>query len=395
MNAAFRAALPRTVWALGAVSLCMDLSSELVHSLLPLYMTGVLGASVLALGLVEGLAEATASFLKAYSGALSDRFRRRKPLVLAGYSMAALAKPLFPLAGSAAMILGARVLDRLGKGIRGAPRDALIADVTPPGLRGAAYGLRQGLDSVGAVLGPLAAVGLMLLLASDVRAVLWFAILPALAAVIVLVLAVREPPAPGERASANPRVLAGLRGLRAHFWAVVGIGAVFTLARFSEAFLVLRARDAGLSEAWSPVVMAAMSAVYALASYPAGVAADRGGRRALMIAGFVCLIAADLALAADPSPATLFAGVALWGLHMGLTQGLLSALVADAAPAELRGTAFGVFHLVTGIALLAASVLAGWLWSALGAAWTFYVGAGITLAALVGLTAAGRWRRAD
>jgi len=395
MNAGFRAALPRTVWALGTVSLCMDLSSELVHSLLPLYMTGVLGASVLVLGLVEGLAEATASFLKAYSGTLSDRFRRRMPLVVAGYSMAALAKPLFPLAGSAAMILGARVLDRLGKGIRGAPRDALIADVTPPGLRGAAYGLRQGLDSAGAVLGPLAAVGLMLLLASDVRAVLWFAILPALAAVLVLVLAVREPPVPGARVPANLRVLAGLRGLHAHYWAVVGIGAVFTLARFSEAFLVLRARDAGLSEAWSPVVMAAMSAVYALASYPAGIAADRGGRRALMIAGFVCLIAADVALAADPSPGSLFAGVALWGLHMGLTQGLLSALVADAAPAELRGTAFGVFHLVTGLSLLAASVLAGWLWSALGAAWTFYAGAAVTLAALVGLIAVGRSRRAD
>jgi len=395
MNAAPpRAALPRTVWALGAVSLCMDLSSELVHSLLPLYMTGVLGASVLVLGVVEGLAEATASFLKTYSGALSDRFRRRKPLVVAGYSMAALAKPLFPLAGSAAMILGARVLDRLGKGIRGAPRDALIADVTPPGLRGAAYGLRQALDSAGAVLGPLAAVALMLLLASDVRAVLWFAIVPALAAVFVLVLAVREASASGERAPADVRVLAGLRGLRLHYWAVVGLGAVFTLARFSEAFLVLRARDAGLSEAWSPVVMAAMSAVYAIASYPAGVAADRGRRRALLIAGFVCLIAADVALAADPSPGTLFAGVALWGLHMGLTQGLLSALVADAAPPELRGTAFGVFHLATGLALLAASVLAGWLWSAFGAAWTFYAGAGFTLAALVGLIAASQPRAA-
>ncbi len=388
--AAPRRGLPRTVWALGVVSLCMDFSSELVHSLLPVYMTVVLGASVVTVGVIEGIAEATASVLKAYSGALSDRFRRRKPLVVAGYALAALSKPLFPLAGSAATILAARVLDRLGKGIRGAPRDALIADVTPAGLRGAAYGLRQALDSIGAVLGPLAAIALMLLLANDIRGVLWVAALPAFAAVVVLVLAVHEPRSPAPHAIPQPLFAGALRELGARYWTVVALGAVFTLARFSEAFLVLRAADVGLPLAWTPSVMVVMAGVYALISYPAGVLADRGGERGLLVAGFLALIAADVALAEATSIGALFAGVALWGLHMGFTQGLLSALIADAAPSERVGTAFGVFHLVSGAALLAASALAGWLWSALGAAWTFYAGAMFASVALFGLLAASR-----
>ncbi len=388
--AAPRRGLPRTVWALGVVSLCMDFSSELVHSLLPVYMTVVLGASVVTVGVIEGIAEATASVLKAYSGALSDRFRRRKPLVVAGYALAALSKPLFPLAGSAATILAARVLDRLGKGIRGAPRDALIADVTPAGLRGAAYGLRQALDSIGAVLGPLAAIALMLLLANDIRGVLWVAALPAFAAVVVLVLAVHEPRSPAPHAIPQPLFAGALRELGARYWTVVALGAVFTLARFSEAFLVLRAADVGLPLAWTPSVMVVMAGVYALISYPAGVLADRGGQRGLLVAGFLALIAADVALAEATSIGALFAGVALWGLHMGFTQGLLSALIADAAPSARVGTAFGVFHLVSGAALLAASALAGWLWSALGAAWTFYAGAMFASVALFGLLAASR-----
>ncbi len=376
--------VPRTVWALGAVSLLMDLSSELVHALLPVYMTVVLGASMVAVGLVEGIAEATASIVKLFSGAASDRLQRRKPLVLLGYGLAMLSKPLFPLAGSVPLVLGARFMDRLGKGIRGAPRDALIADVTAEGQRGAAFGLRQALDSVGAILGPLAAMGLMLLLASDVRAVLWFAVPPAVLSVLVLLLWVREAPRRQAHAS-SAAVLQGWARLPSAYWVVVALGALLTLARFSEAFLVLRAQDLGMALALVPLVLVVMNLAYTATAYPAGVAADRGHRQALLAWGLAALIAADLLLAASENRIIFFLGIVLWGLHMGLTQGLLSALVADAAPATLRGSAFGVFHLVSGVALLAASVLAGWLWSTLGPSWTFCAGAAFTAAALAGL----------
>jgi MFS family permease len=382
--------IPKTVWALGIVSLLMDLSSELVHGLLPVYMTVVLGASMVAVGVVEGIAEATASILKVFSGVLSDRLGRRKPLVVFGYGLAALAKPLFPLAGSVALVAAARFMDRVGKGIRGSPRDALIADVTPEGQRGAAYGLRQALDTVGAVLGPLAAIGLMLALASDVRAVLWFAVIPALAAVAVLVVWVREPPGLARRKSSNPLSRGSLRQFDRHFWLIVGLGAVLTLARFSEAFLVLRAQDLGMALAWVPLVLVVMNVAYTAIAYPAGLAADRGHRKALLVWGLLALIAADLVIATTLHWLGFFLGVVLWGAHMGLTQGLLSALVADAAPQRLRGTAFGVFHLVSGIALLAASVIAGGLWSAFGPGFTFLAGAAFAALALTGLLVATR-----
>jgi len=378
--------IPGTVWALGLVSLFMDLSSELVHALLPLYMTGVLGASMVAVGVVEGIAEATASALKAFSGAISDRLRRRKPLIVLGYALAALSKPLFPLAGTVALVAGARFMDRVGKGIRGAPRDALIADVTAPAQRGAAYGLRQALDTVGAVLGPLAAIGLMIILANDIRAVLWVAVVPAVIAVLVLVVWVREPERGQSPAAVQGKVeWRAYSRLQRHYWLIVALGAVLTLARFSEAFLVLRAQDLGLVLALVPAVLVVMNLVYTAVSFPAGVAADRGGQRALLFWGLAALIASDLVLGAGAGLAAVFAGAALWGVHMGLTQGLLSKLVADAAPAALRGTAFGVFHLVSGAALLAASVLAGWLWSTLGASSTFYAGAAFAALALIGL----------
>jgi len=376
--------VPRTVWALGFVSLCMDLSSELVHGLLPVFMTAVLGASMLAVGVVEGIAEATASIVKLFSGVLSDRVGRRKPLVVLGYALAAASKPLFPLAGSVPLVLVARFMDRVGKGIRGAPRDALIADLTPAEVRGAAYGLRQALDTVGAVLGPLAAIGLMLLLASDIRAVLWVAVVPAILSVVVLVLFVREPPATST-AHANPLSRTALGELTLRYWFVVALGAVFTLARFSEAFLVLRAQDLGMALAMVPIVLVVMNLAYTAIAYQAGLAADKGHRNHLLLWGLIALIAADLVIASFASLAALFAGVVLWGAHMGLTQGLLSALVADTAPAPLRGTAFGVFHLVSGVALLVASVLAGWLWSEHGAAATFAAGAAFAATALAGL----------
>jgi MFS family permease len=375
--------VPATVWALGAVSLLMDLSSELVHSLLPVFMVTVLGASMLAVGVVEGIAEATASIVKLFSGAISDRLGRRKPIVVIGYGLAAASKPLFPLAASVPLVLAARFMDRIGKGIRGAPRDALIADITPEGLRGAAYGLRQALDTAGAVLGPLAAIGLMLLLASDVRSVLWWAVVPAIAAVLVLVLFVKEPQGaarPLEKFSFNSFADLGRR-----CWLVIALGAMLTLARFSEAFLVLRAQDLGVALAMVPIVLVVMNLAYTAIAYPAGVAADRGHRKGLLVWGLAALILSDLLIAQTASLAVFFTAIVLWGVHMGLTQGLLSALVADAAPGQLRGTAFGVFHLVSGVALLAASLIAGGLWDNFGAAWTFYAGAAFTAIALAGL----------
>ena len=367
--------VPRGVWALGLVSLLMDVSSELIHALLPLLLVDSLGVGAAALGLIEGAAEATAAVTKVFSGALSDRIGRRKLLVVLGYGLGALSKPVFPLAGSAMAVLAARVADRFGKGVRGAPRDALVADITPPHLRGAAYGLRQALDSVGAFMGPLLAVLLMLAYAGRIRTVLWWAVLPAAASVAVAVLAVREPTGlvPSERRGWPVR-RGDLSALGGAYWAVVAVGVLFTLARFSEAFLILAGQVAGLPLALVPLVMVGMNAAYAAAAAPAGALSDRLGRRGLLIAGMLVLAAADLVLAALPGIAGVFVGAALWGLHMALSQGLLTALVAGTAPEALRGTAFGVFNLATGIALLLASVVAGALWQALGPAATFAAG---------------------
>lgn len=380
-------AVPRSVWALGFVSMFMDISSEMIHALLPLYMVTVLGTSVLAVGLIEGLAEATASIVKVFSGALSDRFGKRKLMAVVGYGLAALTKPVFPLGTGLEWLVGARLVDRIGKGIRGAPRDALVADVTPPELRGTAYGLRQTLDTIGAFTGPLLAMALMWWTADNYRLVFWFAVLPAFVAVAVLVFCVREPrlPAP-QRPRKLPLRRSDLVGLGAAYWWVVGIGLVFTLARFSEAFLILRAESAGLPPMWAPAVLVVMGLAYSLSAYPAGVLSDRMRRLDLLLVGLALLIAADLVLALVPGLVGLAIGTALWGLHMGFTQGLFNTLIADNAPDALRGTAFGVYHLLTGVALLLASVIAGALWDAVGFQGTFAFGA-----VLASLTAAGLW----
>lgn len=378
--------MPRGIWALGLCSMFMDISSELVHSLLPVLLSTVLGASMLTIGLIEGVAEATASLAKVFSGSLSDRLGRRKPLAVLGYGLAALTKPVFPLAASVAWVFFARFVDRIGKGIRGAPRDALIADLVPTERRGAAYGLRQSLDSVGAFVGPALAILAMGWFAGDVQVVMWVAVLPALLAVAVLVLGVKEPttPAgPGERP--RPGLLYGWRALPAGFWRVSAFGAVFTLARFSEAFLILKAGQSGLALQWIPLVMIVMNVVYALSAYPVGWLSDRLGPRRLLLAGCLVLTGADVVLASATSSTVVFVGAALWGLHMGLTQGLLARLVADAAPPELRGTAFGIFNLVTGVALFLASAIAGGLWSLFGAAATFLTGAGLAAAVALAL----------
>ena len=374
--------LPRSVWALGLTSLLMDTSSELIHGLLPVFLVVTLGASATALGVIEGIAEATAQITRVFSGWLSDALGRRKVLTVAGYGLAAVTKPLFPLANTIGLVLLARFLDRIGKGIRGAPRDALVADLTPADKRGAAFGLRQSLDTVGATLGPAAAIGLMYLFNDDIRTVLWFAVIPAVLAVAVLVFGVKEP-GRKQRATRAPLQASEIGALGAAYWLVVVAGAIFTLARFSEAFLVIRAMDGGLALAWAPAVLAVMSLVYAASAYPAGRLQDRIGARPLLLLGLCALIAADLVLAAGSSLPAIFIGIGLWGFHMGLTNGGVAALIAATAPERLRGTAFGLFGLITGLAALIASVLAGLLWDRIGAGAPFLAGAAFAATALI------------
>lgn len=376
--------IPRTVWALGFVSLFMDLSSEMVHSLLPMFLVGSLGVSMITLGLIEGIAEATALIVKVFSGAISDYFGRRKGLLLIGYGLAALTKPLFPLAHSAEMVFTARFLDRIGKGIRGAPRDALVADISPEQIRGACFGLRQSMDTAGAFLGPAVAIGMMYVFSENIPLVLWIAVIPALVAVSLIVVGVDEP----EHEHSTQRFRSPIRlqllySFSPAYWWVVIVGALFTLARFSEAFLVLRAQQTGLSATWVPIVMVVMSLFYMLSAYPVGKLSDRISRTSLLAGGLILLILSDLVLANAESISMLMLGVALWGLHMGFSQGLLAALVADTTPAELKGTAFGIFNLVSGVSMLLASGVAGLLWQTYGSAMTFYAGAVFSAAALM------------
>lgn len=367
-------AIPKTVWALGFVSLFMDISSEIIHALLPLFMTATLGLSVAMVGLIDGIAEATANIVKVFSGYISDRVGRRKPLILLGYGLGALSKPLFPIADGLLPILAARFSDRIGKGIRGAPRDALIADVTPPEIRGRAFGLRQSLDTVGAFVGPVLAIGLMIAFANDMRMVFWVATIPAALAVLCVIFWVKDDAGAGRDAT-SPIKFADLRKLGADYWLVVGIGAMFTLARFSEAFLVLKASEEGLPLWLAPLVLIVMNFVYSLGAYPAGIASDRLDARKMLLWGLAALILADLVLARLPGLTSMFVGISLWGLHMALTQGLLAKLVADHAPQRLKGTAFGVFNLATGVSLLFASVVAGVIWDRFGSDASFMTGA--------------------
>lgn len=377
-------ALPSGVIALGFVSMFMDISSESVHALLPLFLVGTLGASTFIVGLIEGLGEATAQISKLFSGVLSDRSGKRKPLAVLGYTLSAVTKPLFALAGGAGAVLTARLADRVGKGIRGAPRDALVADMVPEAQRGAAYGLRQSMDTVGALLGPVLAMALMAL-TGDVRLVFWLAILPALIAVAVLVIYVREPETASPPKARVALTRASLLALGRPFWGVVLLGAVLTLARVSEAFLILKAGDVGLLIGMAPVVLILFNLVYALSAWPVGMLSDRIGQRGLLLAGFGFLVLADLLLAFAGSVQMVLLGVAIWGLHMGMTQGLLAAAVARHAPAPMRATAFGAFHLVTGFALLAGNAIAGGLWSLVGPAATFGCGAVLAAVGLIGL----------
>ena len=377
--------IPKSIWVLGFVSLLMDVSSEMIHSLLPLFMVTTLGTSVLAVGLIEGVAESTALIVKIFSGVLSDYLGQRKRLALLGYALGAFTKPLFAIATSSGLILSARIIDRVGKGIRGAPRDALVAEIAPAHLRGAAFGLRQSLDTVGAFLGPLLAVGLMILWANDFRAVFWVAVIPGLLAVLLLFLGVTEPKQNHTNHRINPISNANLKRLNAAYWWVVIIGALFMLARFSEAFLVLKGQQSGIPIAYTPLIMVAMNIIYAATAYPFGKLSDRLSHTRLLAFGLIVLIAADLVIANSHHWSTLLFGLTLWGIHMGITQGLLAALVAATSPKDLLGTAYGFFNLMSGIALLVASALAGLVWDLYGSSATFYAGAvfcGLTLVSL-------------
>jgi MFS family permease len=376
---------------LGFVSMSMDISSEMIHALLPIYLVTVLGTSALTVGFIEGIAEATAMITKIFSGAVSDWLGRRKALVAFGYGLAAFSKPIFPVATTVGWLVAARFIDRVGKGIRGAPRDALIADLSPEHLRGASFGLRQSLDTIGAFMGPLAAIGLMVLTANNFAVVFWIAVIPAFLAFALVIFGVEEP-ARQDDAAPRPRLhWSDSRRLSTAFWSVVAVATVLTLARFSEAFLVLRAQNVGLPIALVPIVMVVMSVVYALAAYPAGALSDSLGRNGVLALGIVFLIIADVVLAFGATVPLMILGVVFWGLHMGFTQGLLAAMVADTAPEELRGTAFGVFNFAGGIAMLVASVVAGVLWDTHGPTATFAMGAIFTTVALAGLAMAQRW----
>jgi MFS family permease len=383
--------IPRPIWVLGFVSMLMDISSEMIHSLLPMFLVASLGAGVATVGMIEGIAEAAAPIVKVFSGSLSDYLGNRKWLAVAGYALGAVSKPFFAIAGSPNIVLAARFADRIGKGVRGAPRDAMVADLAPPESRGAAFGLRQSLDTIGAFTGPLIAVGLMLLWANDYRRIFWIAVIPGALAVLLLALGVKEPRHAAASKGVNPIRRENLRKLSAAYWWVVAIGAVFTLARFSEAFLVLRAMQGGMRPALVPLVMVAMNAVYMLSAYPFGKLADSVSHLRLLVIGLGFLVLADLVLAHGNGWPAVLLGVALWGLHMGMTQGLLAVMVAHTAPPELKGTAFGFFNLVSGIAMLVASTVAGVLWERHGAATTFYAGAAFSV--LTALLIIGRARR--
>lgn len=384
--------LPRNVWVLGFVSLFMDLSSEIYHALLPAFITILLGLPATALGAIDGIAEATANFAKLFSGRLSDQSLKRKPWVMLGYGIAALSKPLFPLASSAPTVMLARFADRIGKGIRGSPRDAMIADETPAQIRGRAFGLRQTLDTVGALLAPLVAIALMALLASNIRIVFWFAAIPAAISFLLAWLVLREPEQHLAPSKKSP-FFAGFRNLDRETKRLLQVGFLFTLARFSEAFLILKGIDIGLSEAMSPVTLAVFNLAYVALAYPAGALSDRMSPRSILFAGMALLIAGNLVLAGTSGFTGLVIGTTLWGAHMALTQGIFARMIADSAPDELRATSFGAFYFVSGIGGLLASLGAGWLWDRQGASATFMTSAAIAAVALAMLTLLKEERR--
>ncbi|MFV0476031.1 MAG: MFS transporter, partial [Pikeienuella sp.] len=370
--------MPATVWMLGCVSLLMDVSSEMIQTLLPLYLSAGLGASALAIGFIEGLSVAIATAVKFFSGVFADWSRRAKPLAVIGYGLGALSRLIFPLAVSVDQIVLAKAMDRVGKGVRGAPRDAILAAAAPPAIRGAAFGLRKSLDTVGGFLGPLIAVGAMMLMAGDIASVFWLATIPAALAMAALIFGVREPA--GERAAKREgfSFSAALK-LTPAVRAVIALAALIMLARFSEAFVLLKSLEAGFAPTWVPLSMVVMHAVYGLAAYPVGRLSDRIGVSGLLLWSLFFLAAAHLVLAFAATVWVYLLGTMLWGLHMGFSQGLLGAMIAGAAPDAMKGSAFGAFNLVTGVVVLIGNTAAGWFWMSMGSAAPFLIGAGLAV----------------
>jgi MFS family permease len=382
MKAVFTQSLPRNVWFLGFVSLLADVNSKMIQSILPLFLVSVLGTNLVTVGLIEGIAESTASVLKVFSGALSDYYGRRKELAVLGYGLSTLVTPLFALSISPAWVLVARFADRVGKGIRVAPRNSLVADVTPAAQRGAAYGLRQSLDTIGAFLGPLIAAMLLFLSAQNFRLVFWCAVVPGVFAIALLVFGVKEPPRTSQ-AKRNPLHWSALKSLSRNYWILVIVALLFNLGNSSDAFLLLRAQQVGISAPLIPLSFVVMNITYGLSAYPIGALSDRIGRLGLLISGFTLFALVYLGLALAQAPWQIWLLFALYGLYLGKTQGLLLALVADQVPTDLRGTAFGLINLVTGMALLPASLLAGVLWQKIGYQATFMLGSVSAIAAIL------------
>jgi MFS family permease len=375
--------IPKTIWILGFVSLLNDVSTEMIHSVLPMFLVATLGASVTIVGLIEGTAEAIGSILKVFSGALSDYIGHRKWLVFGGYALSTLLKPLYAIASSPLWVLTARLGDRIGKGIRVAPRDALMADCTDPENRGAAYGLRQSLDTVGAVIGPLAASALLFTSSQNFRLIFWTALAPAGLAVILLATGIREPKASQAKSPANPINMAALRGLGKQYWALVLVAFVFNLGNSSDAFLLLKAQTVGISAPHIPLVLVTMNVSYAISSYPCGVLSDKLGRFDLLLSSFVLYVAVYAGFALADQPWQIWSLLVLYGFYLGLSQGNLLAFVADTIPSQLRGTAFGAINLVVGFALLPASMLAGLLWQYVSPAATFFAGSALAVLAII------------
>jgi len=360
---------------LGLVSLLTATSSAMVYGLLPVFLVKVLGASIGIVGVMEGLAEASNSAMRLLSGITSDWIGRRKPVVAFGYLLSAANKLVFPMAESVSIVFVARLVDRFGKGVRDAPRDALISDLTPSHIRGSGFGLRTALYTMGFVLGPLAAIGLMVASGDNFRLVFAIAVAPAFAAVGILLFAIGEDPAQSSREARFRIRLSHLSRLPAAFWWSISVASLLSLARYSPAFLVLKASDVGIDPAFVPLILVFTHTVFSAAAYPFGALADRVDHRLQLALAVAVLLAADLVLAAGGTMVTAFLGASLWGLQMGVSEGLLSASVANAAPDDLRGTAFGIYQLAFGLAAFGASGTAGALWSIGGPPLAFGVSA--------------------
>jgi MFS family permease len=388
MNRTGLRSMPRNIWVLGLVSLLTDISSEMIHSVLPLFLVTSLGTDVVTVGLIEGLAEATASVVKLFSGTLSDRLGRRKELAILGYGFSTIVKPLFAIANSPGLVLLARFGDRVGKGIRGAPRDALVADSTDESNRGAAYGLRQSLDTIGAFLGPILATGLMLSSEQNFRLVFWLAVIPGILAVALLALGIKEK-SKAQPKQSQPLQWQTLKDLGRDYWLLVAVALLFNLGNSSDAFLLLRAQQIGVAPAFVPLSLVVMNSTYLISAYPLGRLSDKIGRYRLLTGGFLLYALVYLGLAYVQTPVQMGLLLGLYGIHLGMSQGSLLALVADRVPSELRGTAFGFINLAIGLAILPASLIAGALWQWVSPQATFLVGSGFAIAAVVLLNGFG------